>query len=95
MFWWGDSGSYATRVISDLILCPYQIVALSQMSMKVGQMKEVLIKVCRHEFHHPLPLSHCGHEITFSAHGGIELNVVPVLVLALKESGIEEDVGTG
>src|SRR3981189_3151543 len=76
----------------NLVLWPYQISALPQMSMEVGQMEEVLIKPCRHQFHHPCPLPHCRHQIAFSAHGGIELDVVPVLVLVLKESGVEKNV---
>ena len=78
-----------------LVLRPNQISAFPQMSMEVGQMEDVLIKVCGHQFHHPCPLSHCRHEIAFSAHGGIELNIVPVLILALKESGVEKNVRAG
>ena len=62
------------------------------MSLQVGQMEEVLIKPCRHQFHHPRPLAHRRHQIAFPAHGRIELNVVPVFVLILKEPGIEKYV---
>src|SRR5260370_35442474 len=65
------------------------------MSMEVGQMEEILIKPCRHEFHRPCPVPHCRHQIAFSAHGGIELNVVPVFVLVSKESCVEKNVRTG
>jgi hypothetical protein len=65
------------------------------MPLQVGQMEEVLIKPCRHQFHHPCPLSHCRHQIAFSAHRGIKLDVVPVLILVLKEPGIEKNVRTG
>jgi hypothetical protein len=78
-----------------LVHRPDQISAFLQMAMEVGQMEEVLIEAFCHQFHDPGPLSHCRHEIALSAHGGIKLNVVPALVLVLKESGIEENVCTG
>src|ERR1700716_1584763 len=65
------------------------------MSMEIGQMEEVLIEPCRHQFHHPCPLPHCRHQIAFSAHGGVELDVVPVLVLVLKKAGVEKNVRPG
>jgi hypothetical protein len=58
-------------------------------------MEEVLIEACCHQFHHPFPLSHGRHEIAFPANGRIELDVVPFLVLVLKEAGVEKDVRTG
>ena len=63
--------------------------------MKVGQMEEVLIKAFCHQFHDSFSLSDCRHEIALFADGGIERDVVSVLILALEESGIEEDVRTG
>ena len=87
-----ESGIRTHALEVNLVLRPYQISALPQMSMEVGQMEEVLIKPCRHEFHRPCPLPHCRHQIAFSAHGGIELNVVPVLILVLKKAGIEKNV---
>ncbi len=58
-------------------------------------MEEILTKACRHQLHDLGPLSHRRHEIALSAHVGIELDVVPVLILVLKESGVEKNVGTG
>jgi hypothetical protein len=58
-------------------------------------MEEVFLEACRHLLHDSFPLAHCRHEIALSADGGIELNVVPVLVLVLEESGVKKDVRAG
>ena len=58
-------------------------------------MEEVLIEACGHQLHRLFSLSYCRHEIAFPAHVGVELDVVAVLVLVLKEAGVEEDVGAG
>jgi len=58
-------------------------------------MEEVLTEPGRHQLHGLFSLSYCCHEIAFSAHVGIELDVVAVLVLVLKEAGVEEDVCAG
>ena len=58
-------------------------------------MEEVLTEACGHQLHDPFPLSYCGHEVALSAHLGIELDIVAVLVLVLEESGVEENVRAG
>jgi hypothetical protein len=65
------------------------------MLMQIGQMEEVLMKPCRHQFHDSRPLPHRRHQIALSAHGGIELNVVPVFILALEKPGVEKNVCAG
>jgi hypothetical protein len=74
---------------------PYQISALAQILMEIGQMEEILTEAGRHLLHDLFPFAYCRHEIAFAAQGGKELNVVPVFILALKESGVEKNVRAG
>lgn len=93
-----------TRAVNDghngkrevnLVIHSYQISAVAQMLMEVGEMAQVLIEACCHQLHHLGPLAYSGHEIALSAHGGVEVDVVAVLILALKEAGIKENVRAG
>ena len=79
----------------NLVIGSYQIPAITQMLVEVGQMAEVSIEPCCHQIHHLGPLAYCRHEITLSAQGGVEVDVVAVLVLALKEAGVKENVCAG
>ena len=58
-------------------------------------MEEVLTETLGHQFHDPLPLTNRRHQIALSPQGRIELNVMPILVLVLKEAGIEKNVRPG
>ena len=60
--------------------------------MEIGQMEKVLTEAFCHQSHDLFPLPYRRHQITLSAHSRIELNVVPILVLVLKETGIEKNV---
>jgi hypothetical protein len=90
-----ESGSLPRGLEVNLVRRPDQVSAFLQMLMEVGQMEEVLIEAGRHLLHDLFPLSHCRHEIAFPAQGGKELNVVPVFILALKESSVEKNVRAG
>lgn len=65
------------------------------MLVEVGQMEEVLIEASCHQLHHARSFAYCGHQVALPAHGGVERNVVAVLVLGLKKSGVEKNVGAG
>jgi hypothetical protein len=58
-------------------------------------MEEVLIEAGCHLLHDLFPFPHGRHQIALPAQGGKELNVVPVFILALKESGVEKNVRAG
>jgi len=57
-------------------------------------MEKVLTEASCHQFHNLLSLSHGGHQVAVPTHGGVERNIVAMLVLGLKESGVEKNVGS-
>src|SRR5438552_1185644 len=65
------------------------------MLMQDGQMAQILGKASCHQFHNPGPLPHGRHQIALPSHGGIELNIVPALILVLEESRVQKNVRPG